>query len=230
MWVAKEGYKFTNTIYGFGMYQCVADLCTAPIIIDGSHEVNIVGGMLVAAEAANGGSYWTTSRANKAIWIKNGSRNNSISNVYIRSGGSGIVIDPDCYDNAITGNKFEDIGRGPEEDWCAAIWDGGDRTKSTANNLDTGGNAGAQGIVTTGDDSEHSLFTCTRIGSSASEVYDAGTRSIFNGMSRNAGNPASSGNWNGHTKVGTMVYDTVNDKVYVGRLSNEYSVGWEALS
>ena len=48
------------------------------------------------------------------------------------------------------------------------------------------------------------------------DILDSGKRNVFNGWSKNAGNPASAGNWNGvNGRQGIMVRDTTNSLNYV---------------
>jgi len=105
------------------------------------------------------------------------------------------------------------------------------QTISTENVIDFCNRSDVQGIVTDGSvDSQHSLFTYRNIGPNATIIYDVGTRSLFNGVGRNNGNPENSGEWNGVKIPGMVVFDNTNQHAYICVPTAENQLAWKAIS
>lgn len=81
-------------------------------------------------------------------------------------------------------------------------------------------NEARYGVNISGAAVEDTRFTDLQINTSAgtfatAAINDAGRRSVINGVSVNAGDPASAGNWNGVAREGAIVRDTGSGTIYI---------------
>jgi len=57
--------------------------------------------------------------------------------------------------------------------------------------------------------------TDTKVSGRWSSLFDGGTRTVLNGKGENAGDPSSTGDWNGNGYEGVIVRDTTNNNTYI---------------
>lgn len=153
------------------------------------------------------------------ITILGGSyRNNDVYGLNIREG---TIVGSDCFKNNQAGiivEKYSTVlgtrcykNGGSGSPYGVCLW--GDGNRVISNKLYSDGTTQDYGI---GVDSgvENRIASNVINNNAVAPINDNGTRTIRNGVGKNAGDPSAGGDWNGHGYEGLMVYDTTNDVKY----------------
>jgi len=143
-----------------------------------------------------------------------------------QNGEHGLFVDSGTIDLQVTGANFKNAGQTTHNTYDHIYLQAGGaavlRTSLTNINISSTSpaNEARYGINVAGAAVEDTIVTGLRINTTngtfaTAAINDAGKRTMIEGVSVNAGNPASAGNWNGVTREGVIVRDTTPGSVYV---------------
>jgi hypothetical protein len=235
VWICNQGYVIDSNL--FELHDCMCETGPTPLILNGNY-CSVIGGEFISGKVywISGTTYETTYPANWSAVTVTGDMNKVTS---IRALGShhGIYIANGAFRTSVFGNCVEGAGLSEDENYKAGIWDEGTQSTVTGNTI---GNFGVDhhddpttGIFVNGTDCVISANTIIRDEWNNSWgdiiVWATEVRCVVDGMSRNDGNPASTGNWYGKRRTGVIVYDYTNDKRYIDVSQYGNSPAWKEI-
>lgn len=221
VWISKEGFRIES--YGQHLIDCGADVSQCPLIIVNGNYTEVIGGMYVAGKLYwDGDSYDCQWPLLTAISLHY-SNSCVVQGTRIVSGGGGITISAGCNYTVVTGNDIDNINVGLDAiTWIFGISDFGAYSSVVGNTVASQSDLSAtntSGILVCGTDScisgnsfKRNTFS-TNLGDV--HIYPDEVRCVVEGISRNAGDPNSTGNWYGKRRPGVIVHDYTNDKRYI---------------
>jgi hypothetical protein len=220
-WISKEGFR----IEGLGQHliDSGSDMSQCPLIVVSGNYTEVIGGMYVAGKIYwDGDSYdyqWPVLTA-IALHYSNSC---VVQGTRIVSGGGGITISPNCSYTVINGNCVDNINIDVDAvNWIFGISDMGVSSSVVGNSISAAVDLSAtntSGILVNGTDCcvNGNSFKRDVLSDTLGDIhiYPDEVRCVVEGISRNNGDPNSTGNWYGKRRPGVIVHDYTNDKRYI---------------
>lgn len=235
VWCSNQA--FVVGVSGVCLNNCMGDASYHPLSISSTATTAVVGGGYYAVVVYwDGSNYYTLHPVDLVAAVISG-LHTCISCARFDSSETCIDITPTAADTVICGCAIDLVDTsGETSDWIAMIWDGGKRSSITGNTIHSRVDltaTGIMGILVAGEDCAYSGNTFTRDVFSNSlgdyYIYSGEVRCVVEGISRNNGDPNSTGNWYGKRRPGVIVHDYTNDKRYIDVSAVGQTPSWKEI-
>jgi hypothetical protein len=223
---------------GISLINCMGDASYSPLIISSTFTTSVIGGYFVALAMHWDGENYIALDPEGVIAAVITGDHTCIHGTRFVSSERCVHISPDATDTVISGCAFDNVTTsGDVSSWRALLSDGGTRSSITGNTFNSRANLSGtniMGIMVLGEDSVYSGNTFSRgmFSSSLGDIliYDGGeVRCVVEGISRNNGDPNSTGNWYGKRRPGVIVHDYTNDKRYIDVSPYGQTPSWKEI-
>jgi len=236
VWCSHTAFEIGSS--GICLINCVGDVSYHPLSILSSFTTSVIGGYFVALVVQWDGSNYNTLSPEGLIAAVITGNHTCVHGSRFVSSEFCIHISTDALDTVISGCALDNVTTsGDDYNWRALIWDQGKRSSVTGNTVSSSPSlvdTAIMGIFVGGEDCAYSGNTFTRniFSNSLGDYYICDgieVRCVVEGMSRNAGDPNSTGNWYGKRRPGVIVHDYTNDKRYIDVSSFGQTPTWKEI-
>lgn len=219
-WCSNQAFVVGSS--GICLNNCMGDASHSPLTIASASTTSVIGGYYVALVVYWDGSNYSTLSPVDAIAVIISGQHTCVVGTRIVSSETCIHVSPFATDTVISDCAIDNVTTsGDTSDWIALIWDVGKRSSITGNTICSSDVSGTNimGILVDGEDCVYSGNVIKRGVFSNSlgdyHIYDDEVRCVVECISRNNGDPNSTGNWYGKRRPGVIVHDYTNDKRYI---------------
>lgn len=236
VWCSKQAFVITSS--GVCLNNCNGDASYEPLVITSDGTTSVVGGSYTAIVVYWDGSTYTALSPKNLIAANISGQHTCLNGARFVSSEVCINITPSATDTAISGCALDSISTsGESAKWIAFIWDGGKRSSIIGNTIHSRvsyADTSVVGIMVAGEDCIYSGNTIIRdiFSDSLGDYYivdGAEVRCVVDGISRNNGDPNSTGNWYGKRRPGVIVHDYTNGKLYIDVSPYGQTPSWKEI-